>query len=107
MAIILFIIPSVTIAGNSFSCNEDNNPSETIKMIKFKGKVVDANTNTPLSSVSITIKSPYDGIIIDGTITFINGNFEIDVPINSIVSMSYVGKQTLNFVFRTQKYTPA
>lgn len=103
MAIILFIIPSATITGNSISCNEGNNPSETIKMIKFKGEVVDANTNTPLSSVSITIKSPYDGIIIDGTITFINGNFEIDVPINSIVSMSYVGKQTLNFVATEEK----
>lgn len=103
MAIILFIIPSVTIAGNSISRNEGNNPSETIKMIKFKGKVVDAKTNTPLNSVSITIKSPYDGTIIDGTITFIDGSFEIDVPINSIVSMSYVGKQTLNFIATEEK----
>lgn len=103
ITIMLFIIPSATITGNSISCNEGNNPSETIKMIKFKGKVVDANANTPLSSVSITIKSPYDGIIIDGTIPFIDGTFEIDVPINSIVSISYVGKQTLNFVATKEK----
>lgn len=103
MAIILFIIPSATITGNSISCDEDNNPSETIKMIKFKGKVVDANTNTPLSFASITIKTPYDGgIIIDGTITF-NGTFEIDIPINSMVSISYVGKRTLNFVATEEK----
>ena len=103
ITIMLFIIPSATIAGNSISCNEGNNPYETIRMIKFKGKVVDANANTPLSSVNITIKSPYDGTIIDGTITFIDGSFEIDVPINSIVSMSYVGKQTLNFIATEEK----
>lgn len=103
MAIILFIIPSATITGNSISCNEGNSSYETINKIKFKGKVIDANTNTTLSSVNITIKSPDDGTIIDGTITFINGNFEIDVPINSIVSMSYVGKQTLDFVATEEK----
>ena len=101
ITIMLFIIPSATIIGNSISC--DNDPSETIKLIKFKGKVVDANTNTPLSSANITIKSPDDGTIIDGTIPFIDGTFEIDVPINSIVSISYVGKQTLNFVATKEK----
>jgi len=62
--------------------------NETIAPIKIKGRVSD-KAGLPLPGVSVKIKS-----LNKGTLTDINGLFEIDVPDNATLLISYVGYQS-------------
>lgn len=56
--------------------------------VKVKGSVVD-ETNIPLPGVSIIIKGTTTG-----TVTDINGNFELNAPEGSILQVSFIGYGT-------------
>ncbi len=53
---------------------------------KIQGKVIDADSKSPLSGVSITIKNSNTG-----TITDANGNFSLNAPKDSKILVSFVG----------------
>lgn len=61
--------------------------------VKQLGSVIDAKTNEPLIGVSIAQKGTTNG-----TITDIDGNFAIEVPINSILQVSYIGYMTQEII---------
>ena len=58
---------------------------QTLNKIIVKGTVLDAQ-NEPLSGASITIKSQQTGTVSD-----IDGKFSLEVPQNSVISVSYLG----------------
>ncbi|MEO7048789.1 MAG: carboxypeptidase-like regulatory domain-containing protein, partial [Ferruginibacter sp.] len=53
---------------------------------KIEGKVIDADTRSPLSGVSISVKNSEVG-----TITDANGNFSLNAPKDSKILVSFVG----------------
>jgi len=53
---------------------------------KIEGKVIDADTKSPLSGVSISVKNSEVG-----TITDANGNFSLNAPKDSKILVSFVG----------------
>ncbi|KJF43545.1 hypothetical protein LH29_15185 [Draconibacterium sediminis] len=60
--------------------------------MKITGTIVD-ETNFPLPGVSIVVKGTTTG-----TVTDVNGNFNIEVPVNSVVVVSYIGFGSQEFV---------
>jgi TonB-linked SusC/RagA family outer membrane protein len=62
--------------------------NETIAPIKIKGRVSD-KAGLPLPGVSVKIKG-----LNKGTVTDVNGSFEIDIPDNAMLLITYVGFQT-------------
>ena len=62
--------------------------NETIAPIKIKGKISD-KVGLPLPGVSVKIKG-----LNKGTVTDINGLFEIDVPDDAMLLISYLGYQS-------------
>lgn len=56
--------------------------------IKIKGKVVDTQQN-PLFAATVVVKETFNGVSTD-----IDGNFELDVPANAILVISYLGYAT-------------
>lgn len=59
--------------------------SQGAPMQKIKGKIVDTD-NLPLIGVSVTVKGNSHG-----TVTDLDGNFELSVPQNAVILVSYVG----------------
>ena len=62
---------------------QPKNPLETtynIKKVVVTGKVLDKETKLPLEYATISFYSYKEGKVIDGTITDINGSFEIKIP---------------------------
>lgn len=66
--LLLFLIPIKTFAESS-----------DVKNRTIKGKVIDKETKTPLEYATITFYSLTEKKIVDGTITDINGEFEIKI----------------------------
>ena len=70
--------------------NTSANKSETLNptdKIKFKGKILDFSTKEPLIGVSVRV----DGKSTTGTLTDINGVFNLLIPQKATVIISYVG----------------
>ncbi|MBQ7210924.1 MAG: SusC/RagA family TonB-linked outer membrane protein [Paludibacteraceae bacterium] len=57
--------------------------------IHVKGTVIDADNQEPMIGVSVLVKGTTNG-----TITDFDGNFELTVPNNSVLSFSYIGYKT-------------
>lgn len=68
--------------------NEDNNPQDSIKILK--GKIIDVNDKTALQSAHIVNMNSAVG-----TITNTNGNFEIPAQVNDTLHISYIGYQSI------------
>ena len=66
--LLLFLIPIKTFAESS-----------DVKNRTIKGKVIDKETKTPLEYATISFYSLTEKKIVDGTITDINGEFEIKI----------------------------
>ena len=63
------------------------------------GKVVDNNESLIGVAVSVTLSDS----LITGTLTDINGNFELSVPIGSVLKFSYIGYETYQDSVTTAK----
>lgn len=86
----LFLVFAVHI-GYALPAEEDG-VSVTQQSVKIKGTVVD-QTNAPIPGVSVIIKGTTTG-----TVTDLDGNFELNAPEGSTVLVSFIG-------FGTQEFT--
>lgn len=59
---------------------------------KVSGRVVDAATNVPISSASVSVSGEKKGAVTDA-----NGNFNISVPNGSVLEISFSGYQTASY----------
>lgn len=57
---------------------------------KLKGQVIDAKTGDPVIGVNILVKGTTNG-----TITDIDGKYEINAPVGSLLQISFIGYQTV------------
>ena len=64
---------------------------------KVSGTITDSSTGETLIGVSINVKGTSTGSISD-----INGKFEVEAPTNSVLSISSIGYQTQNILFTHQ-----
>ena len=62
--------------------------------IKIKGRVLDSGNKEPLIGVSVRT----EGKSVIGTMTDFNGAFELTVPANSTISVTYVGYKRKSLV---------
>ena len=58
--------------------------------INVKGKVIDADGAEPMIGVSILVKGTSTG-----TVTDVDGNFELKVPDKAVLQLSYIGYKTV------------
>lgn len=58
--------------------------------ISVKGKVIDADNGEPMIGVSILVKGSTVG-----TVTDIDGNFELNAPNNAVLQFSFIGYKTV------------
>ncbi len=58
--------------------------------ISVKGTVIDADNSEPMIGVSILVKGTTTG-----TVTDLDGNFELKVPDNATLQLSYIGYKTI------------
>ena len=78
--------PQLMVAGNgSLTVTEVNQ-----HLITVKGRVVDVNQE-PIIGASVVVSGTSQGVITD-----LEGNFEIQVPKNSVLEISYIGYKTKN-----------
>lgn len=65
--------------------------------LKIGGSIVDQETNEPLIGATVSIKGQGNG-----TSTDIDGIFSIDVPIESVLKISYIGYMTQEVVVKNE-----
>ncbi len=67
--------------------------------INVRGTVKDALTNEELIGVTVLVVETGAG-----TVTGVNGNFELDVPVNNTLRISYVGYSIQEIVITNQTF---
>lgn len=72
--------------------------NQQVKATKLTGKILDAETSEPLIGVNLLKKG-----INEGTQSDIDGNFELDIELNQILVISYIGYQTQEIEFVGQE----
>jgi hypothetical protein len=60
------------------------------------GKVSDITTKNPISLANVIVRNVSDSLIIAGTTTNDNGDFNIETKINTFLSISFLGYETKN-----------
>lgn len=76
-------------------------PKETIestKSQKITGTVTDAQTGETLIGVSVFVRGTKKGIITD-----LNGQFDMEVPVGSVVNVSFIGYETQNVLVTNER----
>jgi TonB-linked SusC/RagA family outer membrane protein len=90
--LLVFMIPMI--AASTSDGNYDPQQAITIK-----GKLTDAENNSPLPGVNVVVKGTQRGIMTD-----INGAYSIDVPDNNaVISFSFIGYVSQDVVVGTQR----
>lgn len=67
--------------------------------IQVKGTVVSGSDNEPLAGVNVVVK----GNTAMGTITGLDGDFVLSVPVNAVLSISYIGFKSQDVAVKGQK----
>lgn len=67
--------------------------------IQVKGTVVSGSDNEPLAGVNVVVK----GNTAMGTITGLDGDFVLSVPVNAVLSISYIGFKSQDIAVKGQK----
>ncbi len=67
--------------------------------IQVKGTVVSGSDNEPLPGVNVVVK----GNAAMGTITGLDGDFVLSVPVNAVLSISYIGFKSQDVAVKGQK----
>lgn len=127
----LYVLPLATVAVAAFARPEISRPLEEISSvemndfseimknqanvtsnvssestIKVEGTVVDDETGSPMPGVSVIIRGTTNG-----TLTDLDGKFVLEAPDNSVIVLSYIGKQSYSFIasekdLKSLKVTP-
>ena len=67
---------------------------------KLKGKVIDATTGEPVIGVNVLVKGSTNG-----TITDIDGKYELNAPAGAILQISFIGYKTVEIAATTSEQT--
>ena len=67
---------------------------------KLKGQVIDATTGEPVIGVNVLVKGSTNG-----TITDIDGKYELNAPAGAILQISFIGYKTVEIAATTSKQT--
>lgn len=67
---------------------------------KLKGQVIDATTGEPVIGVNVLVKGTTNG-----TITDIDGKYELDAPAGAILQISFIGYKTVEIAATTSEQT--
>ncbi len=65
-------------------------PATTQQTTKIKGKILDANNEKPIIGANVLVKGTTNG-----TITNLDGEYELDAPIGSTLIVSYIGYKSV------------
>lgn len=65
---------------------------------KLKGQVIDATTGEPVIGVNVLVKGTTNG-----TITDIDGKYELNAPAGAILQISFIGYKTVEIAATTQR----
>ena len=92
----LYVLPLAAIAVAAFARPEISSELDEIsaekhpaKEIKVQGQVLEKSTNAPVVGASVIIKGTTSG-----TITDLDGNFVISMPVGATLSVSYINMKT-------------
>ena len=61
------------------------------QVVKIRGVLVDASSGEPIVGASVVVKGTTNG-----TITNFNGEYELDAPVGSSLSISFIGYKTID-----------
>ena len=67
---------------------------------KLKGQVIDATTGEPVIGVNVLVKGSTNG-----TITYIDGKYELNAPAGAILQISFIGYKTVEIAATTSEQT--
>lgn len=67
---------------------------------KLKGQVIDATTGEPVIGVNVLVKGTTNG-----TITDIDGKYELNAPAGAILQISFIGQKTVEIAATTSEQT--
>lgn len=67
---------------------------------KLKGQVIDATTGEPVIGVNVLVKGTTNG-----TITDIDGKYELNAPVGAILQISFIGYKTVEIAATTSEQT--
>lgn len=67
---------------------------------KLKGQVIDATTGEPVIGVNVLVKGSTNG-----TITDIDGKYELNAPAGAILQISFIGYKTVEIAATTSEQT--
>lgn len=70
------------------------------KIKKLKGQVIDATTGEPVIGVNVLVKGSTNG-----TITDIDGKYELNAPAGAILQISFIGYKTVEIAATTSEQT--
>lgn len=70
------------------------------KIKKLKGQVIDATTGEPVIGVNVLVKGTTNG-----TITDIDGKYELNAPAGAILQISFIGYKTVEIAATTSEQT--
>lgn len=68
--------------------------------LKLKGQVIDATTGEPVIGVNVLVKGSTNG-----TITDIDGKYELNAPAGAILQISFIGYKTVEIAATTSEQT--
>ncbi|MGA2297873.1 MAG: TonB-dependent receptor, partial [FCB group bacterium] len=98
MKIIIFSLLLVLLSLTLLPAQQGNNHSQNGILCKLSGTVVDADSGTAITSVTVKLVRPTDSSIAAGAISDIGGNFEIKniTPGKYILRINYLGYRDIN-----------
>lgn len=67
---------------------------------KLKGQVIDAQTGDPVIGVNVLVKGTTNG-----TITDIDGKYELNAPAGAVLQISFIGYKTVEITATTSEQT--
>lgn len=82
------------------SSTAGTNPGSSATSSKLKGQVIDATTGEPVIGVNVLVKGTTNG-----TITDIDGKYELNAPAGAILQISFIGYKTVEIAATTSEQT--
>ena len=88
--------PALAISADAVS----SQPAVAQQTAKIKGTILDAKNGDPIIGANVLVKGTTNG-----TITDFDGNYELDAPVGSTLSISFIGYKTIEVKATAEKQT--